>query len=83
MCSFTILVESENQSVSGVTTICLMHCNKTDACMQLLDHIVYCGLWNVGPLHFSGCLHVLDIVRTRNMLSYKLFQSIPNMLMDT
>ncbi len=77
ICSFTVLY-SENQSVSGVTTICLTQCNTS------LSHRVYqvvdWGLWNVGPLLFNGCVKLLDIGRNWNTLSYTPIQSIPNML---
>ncbi len=75
ICSFTVLGGggggggSENQSVSGVTTICLTQCKVVD-----------CGLWNVGPLLFNGCVKLLDIGRNWNTLSYTPIQSTPNML---
>ncbi len=53
MCSFTVLGGgSENQSVSGVTTICLTQCNTSPS--HRVDQVVDCGLWNVGPLLFNG-----------------------------
>ncbi len=69
---------SENQSVSGVTTICLTHCNISPS--HRVDQVVDCGLWNVGPLLFNGCAKMLDIGRNWNMLSYTPIESIPNML---
>ncbi len=81
MCSFTVLGGSggsENQSVSGVTTICLTQCNTSPS--HRVDQVVDCGLWNVGPLLFNGCVKLLDIGRNWNTLSYTLIQSIPNML---
>ncbi len=63
MCSFTVLGwGSENQSVSGVTTICLTQCNTSPS--HRVDQVVDCGLWNVGPLLFNGCAKLLDIGRT-------------------
>ncbi len=41
---------------------------------------VDCGLWDVGPLLFNGCVKLLDIGRNWNTLSYTPIQSIPNML---
>ncbi len=79
MCSFTVLGGSENQSVSGVTTICLTQCNTSPS--HRADQAVDCVLWNVGPLsHFNGCVKLLDISRNWNTLSYTPIQSIPNML---
>ncbi len=60
MCSFTVLGGSEIQSVSGVTTICLTQCNTSS---HRVDQVVDCGLWNVGPLLFNGCVKLLDISR--------------------
>ncbi len=79
MCSFTVFGGSggsENQSVSGVTTICLMQCNTSPS--HRVDQVVDCGLWNVGPLLFNGCAKLLDIGRNWNTLSYTPIQSIPN-----
>ncbi len=84
MCSFTVLGGpntvklSENQSVSGVTTICLTQCNTSPS--HRVDQVVVCGQWNVGPLLFNGCAKLLDVGRNWNTLSYTLIQSIPNML---
>ncbi len=81
MCSFTLLGGSrgsENQSVSGVTTICLTQCNTSPS--HRVDQVVYCGLWNVAPLLFNGCAKFLNIGRNKNTLSYTPIQSIPNML---
>ncbi len=68
----------KNQSVSGVTTICLMQCNTSPS--HRVDQVVDCGLWNVGPLLFNGCAKLLDIDRNWNTLLYMPIQSIPNML---
>ncbi len=81
MCIFTVLGRSgrsENQSVSGVNTICLMQCNTSPS--HRVDQVVDCGLWNVGPLLFSGCVKLLDIGRNWNTQLYAPIQSIPNML---
>ncbi len=67
-----MLFLSENQSVSGVTTICLVQCNTSPS--HRVDQVVDCGLWNVG------CAKLLDIGRNWNTLSYTPIQSIPNML---
>ncbi len=77
MCSFTVLGGSEIQSVSGVTTICLTQCNTSS---HRVDQVVDCGLWNVGPLLFNGCVKLLDISRNWNTLSYTPIQSTSNML---
>uniref|UniRef100_A0A4W5LS86 mitogen-activated protein kinase n=1 Tax=Hucho hucho TaxID=62062 RepID=A0A4W5LS86_9TELE len=69
---------SENQSVSGVTTICLTQHNTSPS--HRVDQAVDCGLWNVVPLLFNGCEKLLDIGGNWNTLSYTLTQSIPNML---
>ncbi len=69
---------SENQSVSGVTTICLTQCNTSPS--HRVDQVVDCGLWDVGLLLFNVCVKLLDIGRTCNTLSYTPIQSIPNML---
>ncbi len=42
MCSFTVLGGGGNQSVSGVTTICLMQCNTSP--LHRVDQVVDCGL---------------------------------------
>ncbi len=44
---------SENQSVPGVTTICLMQGNTSPS--HRVDQVVDCGLCNVGPLLFLLC----------------------------
>ncbi len=62
----------------GVTTICLTQCNTSPS--HRVDQVVDCGLWNVGPLLFNGCVKMLDIGRNWNTLSNMLIQSIPNML---
>ncbi len=80
MCSFTVLGgpgRSENQSLSGVTTICLTLCNTSLS--HKVDQVVDC-LWNVGPLLLNGCAKLLDIGRNWNTLSYTPIQSIPDML---
>ncbi len=69
---------SENQSESGVTTICLTQCNTSPS--HRVDQVVDCGLWNIGPLLFTGCAKLLEIGRNWNTLSYTPIQSIPNML---
>ncbi len=61
-----------------VTTIFLTHCNTSPS--HRVDRVVDCGLWNVGPLHFNGCVKLLNIGRNWNTLSYMPIQSIPNML---
>ncbi len=66
---------SENQSVSGVTTICLTQCNTSPS--HRVDQVVDWGLWNVGPLLFNGCA---KFGRNWNTLFYTPIQSIPNML---
>ncbi len=50
MCSFTVLGGSRNQSVSGVTTICLTQCSTSPS--HRVDQVVDCGLWDVGPLQW-------------------------------
>jgi hypothetical protein len=62
---------SENQSVSGVTTICLMQRDTSPS--HRVDEAVDCGLWNVVSLIFNGCAKLLDIGRNWNTL----IQSIP------
>jgi hypothetical protein len=61
-------------AISGVTSICLMQ-NDTSPSRR-----VDCGLWNVVPLLFNGCVKFLDIGGNWNMLSYLLIQSTPNKL---
>ncbi len=73
-----ILFKIENQSPFGVTTIYLTQCNTSPS--RRVDQVVDCGLWNVGPLLFNGCVKLLDIGRNWNTLSYTPIQSIPNML---
>ncbi len=55
MCSFTVFGggASENQSVSGVTTICLKQCSTSPS--HRVEQVVDCGLWDVGPLLFNVC----------------------------
>ncbi len=62
-----LLGGGENQSVSGVTTICLMQCNTSPS--HRVGQVVDCGLWNVGPLLYNGCAKLLDIGRNWNTLS--------------
>ncbi len=61
-----------------MTTICLTQCNTSPS--HRVDQVVDCGLWDVGPLLFNGCVKLLDIGRNWNTLSYTPIQSIPNML---
>jgi len=51
--------------------------------LHTVDQVVDCGLWDVGPLLFNGCVKLLDICWTWKTLLYTLIQSIPNMLMLT
>ncbi len=68
MCNFTVSGGgSENQSVSVVTIICLTQCNTSPS--HRVDQVVDCGLWDVGPLLFNGCVKLLDIGRNWNTLS--------------
>ncbi len=76
MCSFTVFGGIQYQPVCGVATICLTQCNTSS---HRVDQVVDCGLWNVGPLLFNGCVKLLDIVRNWKTLSYKPIQSIPIM----
>ncbi len=69
---------SKNQSVSGATTMCLTQCNTSPA--HRADQVVDCGLWDVGPLLFNGCVKLLDVCKNWNTRSYTPIQSIPNML---
>ncbi len=80
---------SENQSVSGVTTICLTQCNTSPS--HRVDQVVDCGLWDAGSLLFNDCAKLLDIGRNWNTLVYAgvsrawdaldtPIKSIPNML---
>jgi hypothetical protein len=69
---------SENQSVSGVITICFMQSDTSP--LHRVDQAVECGLWNVVPLLFNGCAKLLDIDGNWNTLSYTSIQSIPNIL---
>ncbi len=61
-------LSAENQSVSGVTTICLTQCNTSLS--HRVDQVVDCGLCDVGPLLFNGCAKLLDIGRKWKTLSY-------------
>ena len=67
---------SENQSVSDVTTICLMQRDRSP--LHRVDQAVDCGLWNVVPVLFNDCAKLLDIGGNRNTLSNTSIQSIPN-----
>ena len=58
---------SENQSVSGVTTIYLMQRNISPS--HRVDQAGDCGLWNVVPLFFNGCAKLLDISGNWNRAS--------------
>ncbi len=74
---YTELTKFGHKPVS-VTTICLTQCNTSP--LHRVDKVVDCGLWNVVPLLFYGCVKLLDIGRNWNTLSYMPIQSIPNML---
>ncbi len=65
MCSFTVLVGSENQSVSGVTTICLTQCNTSS---HRVDQVVDCGML----VHSSSmaCAKLRDIGRNCQELEH-------------
>ena len=54
---------SENQSVSGVPTICLMQ--RDTSPLHRVDQAVDCSLWNVVPLFLNGWVKMVDIGRTR------------------
>ncbi len=69
---------SENLSLSGATTIFLTQCNTSPS--HRADQVVDCGLCNVGPLFFNGCVKLLDVCKNWNTRSYTPIQSIPNML---
>ncbi len=71
------VLKSKNQSVSGVTTICLTLCNTSPS--HIVYQVVDCGMCNVDPLLFNGCAKLLDIGRNWNTLSYTPIQSIQNM----
>ena len=64
----------QNQSVSGVTTICLMQCD-TSPLHRVDQAVVDCGLWNVVLLG-RNCW----ILAGTGTLSYRSIQSIPNLL---
>uniref|UniRef100_A0A4W5QXN9 Myosin binding protein Ca n=1 Tax=Hucho hucho TaxID=62062 RepID=A0A4W5QXN9_9TELE len=55
--------------------ICLMQCDTSPS--HRVDQAVDCGLWNVVPLLFNGCVKLLVIVGNWNTLSYTSIQSIP------
>ena len=55
----TDTLDKENQSVSGVTSICLMHRDTSPS--HRVDQAVDCGLWNVVPLLFNGCVKLLEM----------------------
>jgi hypothetical protein len=61
---------SENQSVSGETTICLIQRDTSPS--HRVDQAVDCGLWNVAPLLFNCCAKLPDIGGNWNTLSYTL-----------
>jgi hypothetical protein len=71
-------VDEKKQSASGMNTICLMQRDTSPS--RRVDQAVDCGLLNVVPLLFNGCVKLLDISGNWNTLSYTLSQSIPNML---
>ena len=56
-----VVTDTLNQSVSGVTTICLMQCDTSSSHRD--DQAIDCGLWNVVPLLFNGHQTFLDIGR--------------------
>ena len=60
-----------------VTNICLMQHNTSPS--HRVDQAVDCGLWNVVPLLFNGCVKLPDIGGNWNTLSYTSTQSIPNL----
>ena len=68
----------ENQSVSGVTTICPMQQNTSPS--HRVDQAVDCGLWTFVPLLFNGCVKFLDMGGNWKTLLYMSIQRIPNML---
>ncbi len=70
MCSFTVL--------GGGGHLQCTQCNTSPS--HRVDQVVNCGLWDVVPLLFNGCVKLLDIGRNWNTLSYSPIQSIPNML---
>ena len=45
--------------------------------LHRVDQAVDCGLWNVVPLVFNGCVTLLDIGWNWNKLSYTTIQIIP------
>ena len=51
--------QKTSQSVSVVTTICLMQRDTSPS--HRVNQAVDCGLWNVVPLLFIGCVKLLDI----------------------
>ncbi len=73
MCSFTVLGGPENQSVSGVTTICVTQCSTSPS--HRVDQVVDCGLWYVGLLLFNGCAKLLYIGRNWNTLHIRWFRA--------
>jgi hypothetical protein len=52
-------MDQKNQSVSGVTTICLMQRNTSPS--NRVNQAVDCGLWTVVSLLFIGYAKLLDI----------------------
>ncbi len=73
MCSFTVL-----RGPGGLKTS--QYLVWPPFASHRVDQVVDCGLWNVCPLLFNGCVKLLDIGRNWNTLSYTPIQSIPNML---
>ncbi len=79
MCSFTVLVGGPKTSHCLVwPPFALTQCNTSPS--HRVDQVVDCGLCNVCPLLFNGCVKLLDIGRNWKTLSYTPIQSIPNML---
>ena len=74
----TFIHLTENQSVSGVATIYGMQRDTSPS--HRVDQAVDCGLWNVVPLLFNGCVKLRNIGGNWNTLLYRTIQSIPNML---
>ncbi len=71
----TDVLKTENQSVSGVTTISLTQCSTSPS--HRVDQVVDCEML----VHSSSkAVKLLDIGRNWNTLSYTPIQSIPNML---
>ncbi len=62
-CAVLLYWGSKNQSVSGVTTICLMQCNTSPS--HRVDQVVDCGLWNVECWILAGTGTRCHIRRSR------------------